>query len=715
MEKDMDNDMQISAREIEELIEGGIAFTKNRVLKFEECEQMENVKGCIALRDIIGNPPYFAFFYPTKKQRLRIVFDDKNAFHRLYMHIKDSGYQSLDIKPTDDADCNWRQQKEIERNKKNQRGKTFMKSLLKYIKDYKKESILAPLFKMLEASFELMVPLVMAAIIDNGIAGSDTPYILKMGAVLVLLAAVGLASSVTAQYFSAKAAVGFATKLRSALFSHIQGLSYTELDTIGTSTLITRMTSDVNQIQNGVNLTLRLLLRSPFIVFGAMVMAFTVDVRAALIFVVTIPLLAVVVFGIMLVSMPLYKKVQAALDKILGRTRENLAGARVIRAFCNEESETADFEQENELLLNTQVFVGKISAAMNPVTYIIINIALVVLLWTGAVRVDNGIITQGEVVALVNYMSQILVELVKMANLIIQLTKALACAKRVEGIFEITSSMKSGTFNKYDIEILNEDKEDDAMIIFHHVSLTYSGGGDESLTDIDFVVNKGETVGIIGGTGSGKTSVVNLIPRFYDATKGHVIVDGIKVIDYEIPVLRDKIGVVPQKAVLFKGTIRENLLWGNEHASEQDIEDALRISQAKEFVDTKEGRLDFMIAQGGKNLSGGQKQRLTIARAIVRKPDILILDDSASALDFATDAKLRAAVKDMGNDMTVIIVSQRAASIMFADKIVVMDDGAVAGIGTHEQLLADNRIYQEIYYSQFPDKKANAANEQARR
>ena len=585
-----------------------------------------------------------------------------------------------------------------------------MKSLLKYIKDYRKESILAPLFKMLEASFELLVPLVMAAIIDNGIANSDTSYILKMGGVLVLLAAVGLASSVTAQYFSAKAAVGFATKLRNALFSHIQRLSYTELDTIGTSTLITRMTSDVNQIQNGVNLTLRLLLRSPFIVFGAMVMAFTVDVQAALIFVVTIPLLAIVVFGIMLASMPLYKKVQAALDKILGRTRENLAGARVIRAFCNEASETAEFEQENELLLNTQVFVGKISAAMNPVTYIIINLALVVLLWTGAVRVDNGIITQGEVVALVNYMSQILVELVKMANLIIQLTKALACAKRVEGIFEITSSMKSGTFNKEIVEILNEDKEDDAMIIFHHVSLTYSGGGDESLTDIDFVVNKGETVGIIGGTGSGKTSVVNLIPRFYDATKGHVIVDGIKVIDYEIPVLREKIGVVPQKAVLFKGTIRENLLWGNEHASEQDIEDALRISQAKEFVDTKEGRLDFMIAQGGKNLSGGQKQRLTIARAIVRKPDILILDDSASALDFATDAKLRAAVKNMENDMTVIIVSQRAASIMYADKIIVMDDGAVAGIGTHEELLADNVIYQEIYYSQFPDQKAKAAD-----
>ncbi len=577
-----------------------------------------------------------------------------------------------------------------------------MKSLLKYIKDYKKESILAPLFKMLEASFELMVPLVMAAIIDNGIANSDTPYIFQMGAVLVLLAAVGLASSVTAQYFSAKAAVGFATKLRSALFAHIQGLSYTELDTIGTSTLITRMTSDVNQIQNGVNLTLRLLLRSPFIVFGAMVMAFTVDVQAALIFVVTIPLLAVVVFGIMLVSMPLYKKVQAALDKILGRTRENLAGARVIRAFCNEESETADFEQENELLLNTQVFVGKISAAMNPVTYIIINLALVILLWTGAIRVDNGIITQGEVVALVNYMSQILVELVKMANLIIQLTKALACAKRVENIFGITSSMENGTLQ----DVISGEN---AAIVFEHASLTYSGGGDESLTDIDFVVKKGETVGIIGGTGSGKTSVVNLIPRFYDATKGRVIVDGIPVKDYEISALREKIGVVPQKAVLFKGTIRENLLWGNENASEQDIEDALRISQAKEFVDTKDGRLDFMIAQGGKNLSGGQKQRLTIARAIVRKPEILILDDSASALDFATDAKLRAAVKEMGNQMTVIIVSQRAASIQYADKIVVLDDGAVAGIGTHEQLLADNVIYQEIYYSQFPDKKAKAA------
>ena len=577
-----------------------------------------------------------------------------------------------------------------------------MKSLLKYIKDYRKESILAPLFKMLEASFELMVPLVMASIIDRGIAHNDTAQIIKMGLVLVLLAAVGLISAVTAQYFSAKAAVGFATKLRSALFAHIQGLSYTELDTIGTSTLITRMTSDVNQLQNGVNLTLRLLLRSPFIVFGAMVMAFTVDVKAAFIFVVAIPLLSIVVFGIMIASIPLYKKVQAALDKILGRTRENLAGARVIRAFCNEEAETAGFERENELLLNTQVFVGKISAAMNPVTYIIINIALVVLLWTGAVRVDSGVITQGAVVALVNYMSQILVELVKLANLIIQLTKALACAKRVEGIFAVTSSMANGS--------LENGSDEDPAIVFDHVCLTYSGGGDESLTDIDFAVKKGETVGIIGGTGSGKTSVVNLIPRFYDATKGTVRINGRDIRDYDIETLRDTIGVVPQRAVLFKGTIREYLLWGNEDASGADIENALRISQAKEFVDTKEGRLDFMIAQGGKNLSGGQRQRLTIARAIVRKPQILILDDSASALDFATDAKLRAAIKGMENDMTVIIVSQRASSIQYADKIVVLDDGAVAGIGTHEELLAENEIYQEIYYSQFPDKKAKAAN-----
>ncbi len=579
-----------------------------------------------------------------------------------------------------------------------------MKSLLKYLKDYKKESFLAPLFKMLEASFELFVPLVMAAIIDTGIANNDRGYIFRMGGVLVALGLIGLACSATAQYFSARAAVGFATKLRHALFSHIQSLSYTELDTLGTNTLITRMTSDVNQLQSGVNLTLRLLLRSPFIVFGAMIMAFTVDVKAALIFVVAIPLLSIVVFGIMIVSLPLYKKVQAALDKVLGRTRENLAGARVIRAFCKEDQEIEAFSEENEALLDIQVFVGKISAAMNPLTYIIVNVALVVLLWTGAIRVDSGIITQGAVVALVNYMSQILVELIKLANLIIQITKALACAKRIESIFEVENSQQ--------IEVLTQQvntKNTEDVIRFDHVGLTYQGGGDESLTDIDFTVKRGQTIGIIGGTGSGKTSVVNLIPRLYDATRGTVLVDGQDVKTYDPDTLRSKVGIVPQKAVLFKGTIRENLLWGNENATEEQLEKALEISQAKEFVDTKEGRLDFMIAQGGKNLSGGQKQRMTIARAVVREPEILILDDSASALDFATDAKLRHAIREMGKDMTVIIVSQRSSSIQYADQIIVLDDGKMVGIGTHESLLADNEVYQEIYYSQFP--KEAAGNE----
>ena len=569
-----------------------------------------------------------------------------------------------------------------------------MKSLLKYLKDYKKETVLAPLFKMLEASFELFVPLVMAAIIDTGIADGDKGYILKMGGILVLLAVVGLTCSVTAQFFSAKAAVGFATKLRHALFSHIQGLSYKELDTMGTSTLITRMTSDVNQLQNGVNLTLRLLLRSPFIVFGAMIMAFTVDAKAAWIFVVTIPLLSIVVFGIMIISMPLYKKVQAALDKVLGRTRENLAGARVIRAFCKEDEEIEEFTKDNEQLLQIQVFVGKISAAMNPVTYIIVNGAMVVLLWTGALRVDEGIITQGVVVALVNYMSQILVELVKLANLIIQITKALACAKRIEGVFAVKSSQQ---VNEY---VLSENVSDD-MVRFEHVSLSYHGGGEESLTDIDFAVKKGQTIGIIGGTGSGKTSIVNLIPRFYDATKGKVFIKGKDVRSYDMTELRNMIGIVPQKAVLFHGSIRENLLWGNENASEQEIEQAIEIAQAKEFLDSKEGRLDFTVAQGGKNLSGGQRQRLTIARALVRKPEILILDDSASALDFATDAKLRKAIRQMADDMTVFIVSQRTSSIQYADQIIVMEDGEVAGIGTHELLLAENEVYQEIYYSQY--------------
>ena len=569
-----------------------------------------------------------------------------------------------------------------------------MKSLLKYLKDYKKEAVLAPLFKMLEASFELFVPLVMAAIIDTGIADGDKGYILKMGGILVLLAVVGLTCSVTAQFFSAKAAVGFATKLRHALFSHIQGLSYKELDTMGTSTLITRMTSDVNQLQNGVNLTLRLLLRSPFIVFGAMIMAFTVDVKAAWIFVVTIPLLSIVVFGIMIISMPLYKKVQAALDKVLGRTRENLAGARVIRAFCKEDEEIEEFTKDNEQLLQIQVFVGKISAAMNPVTYIIVNGAMVVLLWTGALRVDEGIITQGAVVALVNYMSQILVELVKLANLIIQITKALACAKRIEGVFAVKNSQQ---VNEY---VLSENVSDD-MVRFEHVSLSYHGGGEESLTDIDFAVKKGQTIGIIGGTGSGKTSIVNLIPRFYDATKGKVFIKGKDVRSYDMTELRNMIGIVPQKAVLFHGSIRENLLWGNENASEQEIEQAIEIAQAKEFLDSKEGRLDFTVAQGGKNLSGGQRQRLTIARALVRKPEILILDDSASALDFATDAKLRKAIRQMADDMTVFIVSQRTSSIQYADQIIVIEDGEVAGIGTHELLLAENEVYQEIYYSQY--------------
>lgn len=578
-----------------------------------------------------------------------------------------------------------------------------MRSLLKYLKDYKKESILAPVFKMLEASFELFVPLVMAAIIDTGIANHDKGYIFRMGGVLVALGLIGLACSVTAQFFSAKAAVGFATKLRHALFSHIQGLSYAELDTLGTNTLITRMTSDVNQLQSGVNLTLRLLLRSPFIVFGAMIMAFTVDVKAALIFVVAIPLLSIVVFGIMIVSLPLYKKVQAALDKVLGRTRENLEGARVIRAFCKEGQEIESFSEENEALLNIQVFVGKISAAMNPLTYIIVNIALVVLLWTGAIRVDGGIITQGAVVALVNYMSQILVELIKMANLIIQITKALACAKRIESILAVENSQQ--------IEELTQQAkaETDDVIRFEHVGLTYQGGGEESLTDIDFTVKKGQTIGIIGGTGSGKTSVVNLIPRLYDATRGTVYVDGQDVKTYDPKQLRSKVGIVPQKAVLFAGTIRENLLWGNENATEEQLERALEISQAKEFVDTKEGRLDFKIAQGGKNLSGGQRQRMTIARAVVRDPEILILDDSASALDFATDAKLRHAIREMGNDMVVIIVSQRSSSIQYADQIIVLDDGKMVGIGTHDSLLAENEVYQEIYYSQFP--KEAAGNE----
>ena len=579
-----------------------------------------------------------------------------------------------------------------------------MKKLLVYLKDYKKESVLGPLFKLLEATFELIVPLVMAAIIDTGVATGDKSYIMKMCMVLVLLAVIGLTCSITAQYFAAKAAVGFATKLRHALFAHIESLSFTEMDTVGTATLITRMTSDVNQVQNGVNLVLRLFLRSPFIVFGAMVMAFTIDVKAALVFVVTIPLLSIIVFGIMLISIPLYKKVQSALDKVLGITRENLTGSRVIRAFNKEDDEKVHFNENNDLLTRVQIYVGKISALMNPLTYVIINGAIVVLVWTGAVRVDNGYITQGEVVALINYMSQILVELVKLANLIININKSIACGNRIQSIFEMQPSITDGSGQKVDkVQTDTADRSEEAeyAVEFSHVGLTYAGAGDESLTDIDFKVKKGETIGIIGGTGSGKSSVVNLIPRFYDVTSGFIKVDGKDVKDYPLEELRGKIGTVLQKAVLFHGTIRENLKWGNPDATEEDLNRAITVAQAKEFVDNKEGGLDFEIEQGGKNLSGGQRQRLTIARAVVKKPEILILDDSASALDFATDAALRKAIREMEGETTVFIVSQRAASIQHADRIVVLDDGKIVGLGTSEELLESCEVYQEIYNSQF--------------
>ena len=553
-----------------------------------------------------------------------------------------------------------------------------MRKLLRFLKDYKKESILSPLFKLLEASFELFVPLVMAAIIDTGIGNKDGGFILKMCGILILLAIVGLTCSITAQYFAAKAAVGFATKVRHALFDHIQKLSYTEMDTAGTDTMITRMTSDINQAQSGVNMVLRLFLRSPFIVFGAMIMAFTIDVKAALIFVVTIPVLSVVVFGIMIITIPLFRRVQASLDKVLGVTRENLTGSRVIRAFNKEQEEIADFDESNERLTDVQLFVGKISALMNPLTYIIINVALVILIWTGAIQVNIGKISQGEVVALVNYMSQILVELVKLANLIITVTKAIACGNRVQSIFEMETSMVDGNGSK---------KEDTGYTVeFRNVSMRYKGAGADTLTGIDFKAKPGDTIGIIGGTGSGKSSVVNLIPRFYDVTEGQVMVDGMDVREYKITDLRDKIGIVPQKAVLFAGTVRSNLAWGKEDATEEEMQQALSVAQAAEVVDKKDGKLDAEVEQGGKNFSGGQKQRLTIARALVKQPEILIMDDSSSALDYATDAKLRQAIHNMPNRPTVFIVSQRAASIMYADKIIVLDDGTVAGTGTHEGL-----------------------------
>lgn len=570
-----------------------------------------------------------------------------------------------------------------------------MKQILKYLKEYKKECICAPLFKLLEASFELIVPLVMAAIIDNGITASDKPYIWKMGGVLVLLAAVGLVSSVTAQYFAAKAAVGFSTKLRHILFEKIESLSFSKMDTVGTSTLITRMTSDINQVQSGVNLVLRLFLRSPFIVFGAMTMAFTVNVRAAMVFVVTIPLLSIVVFSVMAASLPLYKKVQSSLDTVLSHTRENLEGTRVIRAFNKQNDEIDSFNRDNEFLTNMQQVVGRISALTNPLTFIIINVATIAVIVSGGKQVYAGILTQGEVVALVNYMSQILVELIKLANLIVQMTKAVACGNRIADVLSIPSKLPEKNPK------LIGAKDGAPEVEFDHVCMTYEGAADETLTDISFTVQKGQTIGIIGGTGSGKSSLVNLIPRFYDATKGTIRIQGNDINDYDAVQLRDKIGVVMQKAVLFAGTIADNLRWGKNDATEEEMWKALDIAQATEVVKGKEGGLDYMIEQGGKNLSGGQKQRLTIARAVVKDPDILILDDSASALDFATDASLRAALKGMHGDKTIFIVSQRTSSIQFADNIIVLDDGQMVGFGPHEELLKTCETYKEIYDSQF--------------
>lgn len=583
-----------------------------------------------------------------------------------------------------------------------ERNDRLVKSLFAYMKDYKKECVLGPLFKLLEASFELMVPLVMAAVIDVGIANGDRGYIGRMCLVMAALGVIGLVCSITAQFFAAKASVGVAAKLRHALFAHIQELSFTEMDTAGTSTLITRMTSDINQVQNGLNLALRLLLRSPFVVFGAMVMAFTIDVPAALVFVVAIPLLAVVVFGVMLWTMPRYKKVQAGLDRVLGNTRENLTGVRVIRAFGREEAETGRFETENNALTKLQEHVGRVSALMNPVTYVIINLATVVLIWVGAVRVDTAIITQGAVVALINYMSQILVELIKLANLIINITKALACASRVQGVLDIESSMEAPQ------ALSNVVEQNQERVTFRNVALTYQGAGAASLSGLSFSVKPGETVGVIGGTGSGKSSLVNLIPRFYDATQGDVLVDGHNVRDYPLASLREKVGVVPQRAVLFTGTIRDNLKWGKPDATDEELWQALETAQARDFVEEKPGGLDEPVSQGGKNFSGGQRQRLTIARALVRKPEILILDDSASALDFATDARLRKAIRQMEGGPTVFIVSQRASSIRYADKIIVLDDGEAVGIGTHEELLKHCEVYREIFESQFQREERGA-------
>lgn len=575
-----------------------------------------------------------------------------------------------------------------------------MKKLLKYLSAYKKECVLAPLFKMLEACFELFVPLVVASIVDIGIIRGDKGYIISRAGIMVALGLIGLLCSVTAQFFSARAAVGFSTKVRHVLFAHIESLSFSELDTMGTSTLITRLTNDINQVQNGVNLVLRLFLRSPFIVFGAMVMAFTVNVRAALVFVVTIPLLSIVVFGVMLLSMPMFKKVQSALDRVLGKTRENLTGVRVIRAFHREEQETREFMEMNASLNGLQRFVGKFSALMNPLTLIIINMAIVVLLYVGGYQVNSGIITQGEVIALVNYMSQILVELVKLANLIITVTKAVACGNRIQQILEVEPSMADGT------KTMEPEEKRKDYIVFDGVSMCYSGAKAPALENISLRVKKGQTIGIIGGTGSGKTTLVHLLPRFYDISSGSLTINGIKVSDYRREDLRSKIGIVMQKAVLFTGTIRENLLWGNKNATDEELWEALKNAQAMNVVEGKALGLDEPVEQGGRNFSGGQRQRLTIARALVRKPEILILDDSASALDYATDAALRRSIREMEGETTVFIVSQRTASIHTADQILVLDDGKAVGVGTHDELLESCEVYREIYDSQYRKEEA---------
>jgi len=568
-----------------------------------------------------------------------------------------------------------------------------LKKLLKYMKGYGKECVLGPLFKLLEATFELFIPLVVASIVDKGIGSGDNTYILKMCGVMILLGIVGLISAVTAQYFSAVAAVGFSTRLRHAVLDHILGLSYSQIDTLGTSTMITRMTSDINQVQNGVNLTLRLLLRSPFVVFGAMIMAFTIDFQAALVFAGVIPVLCLIVFGIMLITMPMYKRVQASLDGVTSATRQNLTGVRVLRAFCMEDSETEEFSQKTGELAQRQLSAGRISALMNPITFVVINLAVVLLVRVGALKVESGILTQGLVIALYNYMSQILVELIKMANLIITVTKAVACGNRVQSVLELESDQKNGSLSADDLQ---------GHVEFRDVTARYSGAAHPSLEDISLIAKPGQTIGIIGGTGSGKTTLVNLIPRLYDAAGGQVLLDGREVEQYDMTSLRQQIGIVPQKAVLFKGTIRQNLLWGNENATDADLWAALETAQAREVVKDKEGELDAQVEQGGVNFSGGQRQRLTIARALVRKPKILILDDSASALDYATDANLRMAVRKMENPPTTFIVSQRAASVRYADEILVLDDGELVGKGTHDELLETCSVYQEIYYSQFP-------------